>query len=137
MLSTTLLVISSGLGLSISVYFTLMYYGVVPPDGRYVPRFCRLEGDACRLVLSHRDARLFGVPNAVIAIPYYALVIVAGAWGPASPLIRPLLVASWCTIVLAVYLAFSLLVKLRVFCPLCYAAHALNAVIAVLLTWVR
>lgn len=122
-------------GLYIAAYFTLVYYNVIAPDARYVPRFCRLEENVCRLVIHHPDARVFGVPNSVLGIVYYVLVIIATLGVAAQPLRDPLMYASWLTVGLALYLIYSLFVKVKVLCPMCLAAHGINVLIAALLTY--
>ncbi len=70
------------------------------------------------------------VPNAVVALPFYAAVMVlaglatvtgAGAWRWA------LLLLTLVTLPLGAYLIYSLVAKLHALCPLCLRGHAINA----------
>ena len=92
-------------------------------------------------------ARLFGVPNSLLGIVYYVLLI-AGAmenWTfgvnldfhfarvfvPFGMAILILIGAG--TILVGFYLIYALRCKLHIDCPLCYTAHAINVAIFVLL----
>jgi uncharacterized membrane protein len=92
-------------------------------------------------------ARVFGVPNSLLGIVYY-LLLIAGAMGnwsfgtnlyvhnthvvvPLGMVMLTLISAG--TTVLGFYLIYALRRKLHVGCPLCYTAHAINAAIFVLL----
>jgi uncharacterized membrane protein len=67
------LILLSVVGLYISLYFSLVYYGLMGTRNRLVPAFCRMEEDACQLVVHHSDARVLGVPNSVLGAGYYSL----------------------------------------------------------------
>ncbi len=128
-----ILLAGAGAGLYVSAYFLMVYYKVMQTEAALVPRFCRLEEGACSLVVYHPDGRLLGVPNAALAIPYYAAVIAAIFLG--RPFDRIIMFVSWGTVAMSAYLVYSLAAKVKVWCPLCLAAHILNAVIAAALTF--
>jgi len=133
-------------GLFISLYFTFAYYGRIKKS-RWIPEIlCAREGSSCVTVVQTPYARVFGVPNSLLGIIFYAALI---AWSlvptktwvvafeyamPASRaglwLILPVSVA---TIALGFYLVYALRRILNIDCPLCYTAHAINAAILVLL----
>jgi uncharacterized membrane protein len=134
-------------GLVISIYFTLAYYGRIR-NARWVPAaLCASEESACVTVLRTPYARVFGVPNSLLGIAYYVSVLLLVARGWASPLLdvqfastyrvifpaHALILPSLATVLLGFYLIFALRWKLGVDCPLCYAAHAINLGIFVLL----
>jgi uncharacterized membrane protein len=48
-----------------------------------------------------------------------------------------LTIVAWGTVAFGVYLVWSLVFVIRVPCSLCFVAHALNLVIALVLTWGR
>ena len=134
-------------GLADSLYFTLAYYGRIR-KARWIPEIlCAREGSACVTVVQTPYARLFGVPNSLLGIVYYVLLI-AGAmenWTfginldfhfarvfvPFGMAILILIGAG--TILVGFYLIYALRCKLHIDCPLCYTAHAINVAIFVLL----
>lgn len=123
-------------GLIISLYFTFTYYGRVK-KARWVPQsLCAREGSNCVAVVQTPYARVFGVPNSLLGI---ALYLAVGGWGlaggiPAARwLIWALIGASALAVALGFYLIYALRRILRTGCPLCYAAHAINAALLVLL----
>ena len=121
-------------GLADALYFTFAYYGRIK-KARWVPQIlCAREGSNCLTVVQTPYARVFGVPNSLLVIAYYLLLIL---WAMAAPRIPAvgwaLIAASAGTVILGFYLIYSLRRKLYVDCPLCYAAHAINAVLLVLL----
>ncbi len=141
----TLVILLSLVGLWDALYFTLAYYGRVE-NARWVPEvLCAREGSSCVTVVKTPYARVFGWPNSLFGIGYYLALIVwtlfpagwlAAADSHAAPLtflIRFLLTAaSTVTVVLGGYLVYALREKLHTDCPLCYLAHAINAVLLVL-----
>ena len=132
-------------GLADALYFTLAYYGRIR-KARWVPEiFCPREGSSCVTVVRTPYARLFGVPNSVLGIVYYMLIllwiglvprhliILKHVFRPFEALGLSLLGASLCTVVLGFYLIYVLRRVLYTHCLLCYAAHAVNTVLLVLL----
>jgi len=132
-------------GLADALYFTLAYYGRIR-KARWVPEiFCPREGSSCVTVVRTPYARLFGVPNSVLGIVYYMLILLWIGLVPRHLIIlkhvfRPfealgllLLGASLCTVVLGFYLIYVLRRVLYTQCLLCYAAHAVNTGLLVLL----
>jgi len=123
------------IGLYISTYFTLVYYRKIKPDTRYIPAFCHLDEDACQLVIRHRNARVFRIPNFVLGIVYYLLILLLLLMPEFAFLQTVLLYTSWLTVALAIYLVHSLVFVVKILCPLCMAAHAVNIVISIILTF--
>jgi uncharacterized membrane protein len=128
------LILLSGAGLYISLYFSLVYYRLISPRNSLVPAFCRTEESACRLVVHHLDARVFGVPNSVLGVGYYVLLMLIGVGVNFLMFVSLMRVASWASVVLGAYLVYSLFYRVKVLCPLCLFSHGLNLVIAVVLT---
>lgn len=132
-------------GLADACYFTFAYYGRIR-NARWVPAIlCARQGSSCVTVVRTPYARVFGVPNSLLGIIYYLLLI---AWIMFSPryitfsghvlnafeyLGLVLLGASISSVVLGFYLIHALRRILGVHCPLCYAAHAINLILLVLL----
>ncbi len=121
-------------GLADALYFTFAYYGRIK-KARWVPEIlCAREGSNCVTVVQTPYARVFAVPNSLLGIVYYLLVVVWVLAGSLMPAIGWALVgASALTVVLGFYLIYSLRRKLYIDCPLCYTAHAINALLLVLL----
>ena len=123
-------------GLANALYFTLAYYGRVR-KARWVPeRFCARRDSSCVTVLQTPYASLLGVPNSLLGIAYYLLVVdwartgrtLAWEW-----LDLTLTAVSVMTVAFGFYLIHALRWKLRTHCPLCYAAHAVNLALLVLI----
>jgi len=141
----TLVLLLAFAGLIDAGYFTLAYYGRIQ-RARWVPEIlCASERSSCVTVVKTPYARVFGVPNSTLGIIYYLVIIwwaeLGGPVGVQFDLggyhllrIRGLLVvASILTVALGAYLVYALRRKLGVNCPLCYAAHAINLALMVLL----
>ena len=117
------------LGILISFYFTLVSYRIIEPDIRFIPRFCRMDERSCFVIIDAPDARLFGVPNALLGILYYIsiLVFMVTMPGNSESLQYQILVSiSAGTVLLGAYLVYVLFVKLRTPCPLCLISHGMN-----------
>ena len=142
-----LLIIALALaGLIISFYFTLAYYGRIK-KARWVPEIlCAREGSSCVTVVQTPYARVFGVPNSLLGIVFYAALIAwslvpAKTWGVAFEDAMPasraglwlFLPVSVATVALGFYLIYALRRILYIDCPLCYTAHAINLVLFFLL----
>ena len=143
-----LILIFAVAGLLDALYFTLAYYGQVRRT-RWVPEvLCAREGSNCVTVVRTIYARVFGPPNSLLGIVYYTVLIgwvlagggQASAAGTAVWLHRVwwlLVAASGVAVGLAVYLTHALWRILGVHCPLCYAAHAINLALLVMLILLR
>ena len=132
-------------GLADSLYFTFAYYGRIR-KARWVPEvLCAREDSSCVTVVRTPYARVFGIPNSLLGILYYLCLLVWIGFLPrhlniSGQIFRPfetmglwLLGASLLTVLLGFYLVFALRRILGVDCPLCYAAHAINLALLVLL----
>ena len=139
------IVLLSLAGLADALYFTFAYYGRIR-KARWVPEIlCAREGSSCVTVVRTPYARVFGVPNSVLGIVYYVLLLLWIGFVPRHLIIsghvfRPfetlgllLLGASLCTVVLGFYLIYALRRILYTHCLLCYTAHAINIALFVLL----
>ena len=148
MIIRLLIVVLSLAGLVISLYFTLTYYGRIR-KARWVPEIlCARVDSSCVTVVQTPYARVFGVPNSLLGIFYYLLVIVATARSLDLPscfhggyqiitLFHVVFPASLATVLLGFYLIHALRRKLHIDCPLCYTAHAINAALVLLLLLAR
>jgi len=137
-------------GLADALYFTFAYYGRVRKS-RWVPQvLCAREGSSCVTVVRTPYGSVFGVPNSLLGIVYYVLLLL---WAVAVPSARltvqinmtayiitftDLLIAiASVTVVLGFYLVFALRRILHTDCPFCYAAHAINLLLLALLIMAR
>ena len=89
----------------------------------------------CASIVFTPRARVFGLPNSLLGQVFYVALFVGVPLGflENSILFRLYLGASLVTVVLGLYLSYSLLFITRVRCPLCFTSHGLNAAIFVLL----
>ncbi len=137
------IIVLSLAGLVDALYLTFAYYGRIK-KARWVPEIlCAREGSNCVTVVQTPYARVFGVPNSLLGIVYYLLLIAWASVGdrriaaalPGAFLtpVTLLLAASGLTVALGFYLIYSLRRRLHIHCPLCYTAHAINAALFVLL----
>jgi uncharacterized membrane protein len=136
MLADGLLLLFSLVGFFISLYFTLVYYQRIPANYYLVPHICRMNETGCQMVLSTRDARVFGFPNSVLGSFYYAilfLITLIGGWESNRFAHWVFLIISVLAVSLSVYLSYSLLFRIRIVCPLCFVSHGINLLIALLL----
>ena len=147
MIIRTLIAVLSLMGLANALYFTFAYYGRIK-KARWVPEIlCAREGSSCVTVVQTQYARVFGVPNSLLGIVYYIVLL---AWALNNGMIGPLVVfifdgrvmpiplliliaVSIGTVALGFYLVYALRRKLHTHCPLCYLGHAINATLLVLL----
>ena len=137
-------------GLADAFYFTFAYYGRVRKS-RWVPEVvCAREGSSCVTVVRTPYGSVFGLPNSLLGIVYYLLLLMwALAWHSATLSFRvgmiyfsitftdTLIAAGAVTVALGFYLVYALRRILRTDCPFCYAAHALNVVLLALLVLAR
>jgi uncharacterized membrane protein len=140
----------SVLGLADALYFTFAYYGRVRKS-RWVPQvLCAREGSSCATVVQTPYGRIFGVPNSLLGIIYYVLLAFWAVAGQSARLVVQvnmtsyiltftdlLIAAGAVTVLLGFYLIFALRRILHTDCPFCYAAHAINLLLLVLLVFAR
>ncbi len=127
-----IIILLAATGFLISLYFTLVYYRVIKADQRYIPNFCRMEEGTCQQIIHTAEARLFGVPNSLIGLWYYLLVIIASV----APGIVPhqiIIITSASTVAVGIYLSYVLIMKLKIPCILCFTGHGINASLCILL----
>jgi uncharacterized membrane protein len=108
-------------GGAVSLFFTLVYYGRI--DSREVPAaLCRAGERTCLSIVRTPHARLFGLPNSLFGLAFYALTaLVAGlALAGMLPgwLWRVNLLAAIITVALIPYLVWALVAKLKTWCRL-------------------
>jgi len=132
MIQTTIIILA-GIGAAISAYFAALGLGLVNPQDRRVPRLCRVQEQDCTRLLGSSDARVFGIPNALVGLLYYVALLTVGAQRDAlHDLIGFFVLPGLLAVVLGVYLTARLLIVHRVRCLLCLATHCINFILLVI-----
>ena len=128
-------------GLIIALYFTLIYYGLISPEATWLPTICRMDEKSCSAVIHAPAARVLKIaPNFIFGIIYYVLCIIT-RWVDLHISTTDLsahdilLMLSWSVVGLSLYLLYDLFFVIKMNCPLCFTAHALNITIALTLTF--
>ena len=122
-------------GLYVSLYFSLISYGLMGVHSSLVPAFCRMGEETCSLVIHHPDARILRVPNSVLGVAYYSAVLALGLLAGSPVFVGVVRWASWLSVLAGGYLVYSLYFRVKAVCPLCLACHAINVLIAVVVTF--
>jgi uncharacterized membrane protein len=91
------------------------------------------DGTCIRLSKTPYAAVIFKIPNWAFGILYYFLSFLA-AVTTSTTLVALSLIGAVLSCLLSVLLIYSLVVKLKAVCKLCYLAHAMN--FAILIVWV-
>lgn len=123
-------------GFLISFYFTLVYYKVIRPNQWFIPPVCRFEEGACNYIIHTPDASVLGIPNFVLGLFYYSGIIIIEYVFPEQThefLYQGISAVSAGVVLLGCYLSYSLIVKLKTTCVLCFTSHGLNLIIMILL----
>ncbi len=127
--------LSAALSFLISSYFTAVAYRWITPDANWIPSFCRMGEQTCASIVFTPRARVFGLPNSLLGQVFYLalLTAVVGDFLFTKPFVYVYLLASLVTVLLGMYLSYSLLFMTRVPCKLCFTSHGINLVILILL----
>ena len=127
--------LSAALSFLISSYFTAVAYRWITPDANWIPSFCRMGEQTCASIVFTPRARVFGLPNSLLGQVFYLalLTAVVGDFLFTKPFVYVYLLASLVTVLLGMYLSYSLLFITRVPCKLCFTSHGINLVIFILL----
>ena len=125
----------AALSFLISSYFTAVAYRWIQPDANWIPSFCRMGEQTCASIVFTPRARVFGLPNSLLGQVFYCALMTAvvGDFLFTKPFAYLFLLSSLVTVLLGMYLSYSLLFLTRVPCKLCFTSHAINLLIFVLL----
>jgi len=123
--------ILSILGFVISLYFLFTYLGLTKPSNKLIPSNVCSE-NTCLSVLETRFARVFKIPNFYLGLIYYFMVFTSSFFILSGLILYGFLIVSWFVVLFSVYLAYSLIFRLKTSCNLCFAAQIINLSIAVL-----
>jgi uncharacterized membrane protein len=126
-MSFWIILVLSGVGLWISVYFTGVYYKWFSPSVFWMPQVCQLKEATCMTVLDTPRAKMFGIPNSVFGIGVFSYLILDLFFFPPHLAITLLTLA----VLRSVYLAYSLLFVTKIPCPLCFTSHVINLVLLI------
>jgi len=137
-------------GLADALYFTFAYYGRIRKARWVPPVLCAREGSSCVTVVQTPYGSVFGVPNSLLGIVYYVLLLIWAVAGQSVAFgfrlgmtsysitfVNLLIAASAATVALGFYLIYALRRILHTDCPFCYAAHAINLALLALLILAR
>ena len=81
---------------------------------------------------------MFGLPNSVLGQVFYVALVIGALTGLFEyDVLNLYLLASVVTVVLGMYLTYSLLFLTRVPCKLCFTSHFINLVIFIMLLSLR
>jgi uncharacterized membrane protein len=86
------------------------------------PAICRLEANGCQVLFRTRLAALLGVPNSLLGVLLYGLIVIGLVVGWPRAL---LLAAATAALAMSVYLGYRL-VRDRLECRICWTGHAAN-----------
>jgi len=131
---TTIFFIMCLLGAVVSLYFTSVYLGMPLPVLKSLANACRMDTSQCQRVLDTAESHLFGLPNFVLGLLYYLVLMLAYVFS--FPFQAILIIVAWGVVILSLYLAFQLYFVLKMSCPLCYLSHVLNICIAFILSFI-
>ncbi|MBI2131037.1 vitamin K epoxide reductase family protein [Candidatus Woesearchaeota archaeon] len=118
-------------GLFISFYFLCAKKGWCP---KFVKNMPLCDGNTCMRVSDSRYGNMFGVPNYISGFIYYVIILAFSLFNFDKNVLYVLLIVSWSTVLLAVYLTYALLVKLKTVCVPCLISHGINLGIAVVIS---
>lgn len=128
------IIILSSIGLLISLYFTLVYRGVLRSDSTMIPQFCRMDNESCLSIIKTREARIIGIPNFYLGILFYLAILAVALFPALTPyVLDSLKIASGFTVIVGIVLSYTLLFVMKKNCVLCFTAHVVNLILFVLL----
>ena len=124
----------AGLGLLVSTYFTAVTYGWVRPDAPWIPTVCQMDEGTCARIVDTKYGQAFGAPNSLFGIAWYlgvAGIALLHTFGDEVLPCALLILLAAAVVGFSVYLAWALIQKLEVHCPLCYLSHTLNGAVLI------
>ena len=123
------------IGFADSAYLTLVHYDILAYGLPLFKSACDYASGNCETVARLNQFSLLGIPNSLLGVAYYALIIGVALlrihtrkW----PIPLMLMGAIFVGLIFSVYLFHLLVFKIQIPCPFCIAAHAINLSIAIL-----
>ncbi|MEN6416096.1 MAG: vitamin K epoxide reductase family protein [Armatimonadota bacterium] len=129
-----LVIILALTGFADSLYFVMVHYDMTdlePPEIPLCPAASK-EG-TCAAVARAPQADVFGIPSCLFGLGFYGAVLVAAAVRLAFgfwPVPQALAGVAVAAAIMSLYLAYTLVFQIRILCPLCFTAHAINLSLA-------
>jgi len=120
--------IISMMGFAISTYFLLVYKGLLGGIESILPAAV-CSKNSCNAVLETPFSRVFKIPNFILGIFYYSAVFLY----PFFAHIEEYLFISALVSLFSLYLAYTLLYRLKTQCILCFVSHGINISITMIL----
>jgi uncharacterized membrane protein len=116
-----------------SLYFVMVHYGFTDSKPPEIP-ICPVNGQGtCETAAEAPQSEIFGLPNCIFGLGFYSFVLAAAAarlafgfWPVPGILAGVSLIAA----VMSIYLAYTLVFQIKILCPLCFTAHAINLSLA-------
>ena len=121
--------IAIAVGATASVAALWGYYGVLP-GWLTGPEVCRLEDGGCAVLFRSPRAALLGIPNSSLGVVLYLLLAAGMILGWPAWLLALMTLPA---VAMSAFLGWSLLSR-GLQCRICWAGHAANFTLALLLT---
>jgi len=117
-------ILLSGLGFVISLYTYLLELKVKRMP-HYKP-FCDISDKiSCTKVMKSNYASIFYISNALLALIFYAVMLVLASQG----MIIPLIIGSFGAFFVSLFYAYLLYFKIKSFCILCISLYGINLIL--------
>jgi uncharacterized membrane protein len=117
-------------GLIDSLYMTLAYYHLINRSPRLFPNVvCPSEGSTCISVVDTPEAHVLGIPNSLLGVGYYAIMLSTASARIALDrwlFLPAILGIAGIAAAFSLYLAWLLIFRMRTTCVLCFLAQAIN-----------
>ena len=116
-------------GGALSFYFYGVYKGIINEKQWWIPSILHVSSETCTRVIDTHYGKHFGLSNVLVGIPFmfgYEIVL----WGTANGNISITIpfIMGIISILVGIYLINGL-VRLKMYCRICYTVHTLNLII--------
>ncbi len=118
--------ILAGLGLALSLY-TLYLHWKLKRDAQYKAVCDLSDRMSCMKSIRSEEGKIFGIPNGVYGIGFYALVLLA-TLPPLQTYLAPLAVLG---VIFSLYFAYQLYFKVKTICIVCTSIYLVNLLLLV------
>ncbi|MFA6458574.1 MAG: vitamin K epoxide reductase family protein [Patescibacteria group bacterium] len=118
--------ILAGLGLALSLY-TLYLHWKLKRDAKYKAVCDLSDRMSCMKSIRSAEGKIFGIPNGVYGIGFYAAIFLA-TLPPLQAYLAPLAVLG---VIFSLYFAYQLYFKVKTICVVCTAIYLVNLLLLV------
>lgn len=128
-----LVIILALVGFVDSLYFVMVHYGFTDSKPPEIPICPVNEKGTCETAAEAPQSEIFGLPNSIFGLGFYSFVLAAAAARLAFgfwPIPNILAAVSIIAALMSIYLAYTLVFQIKILCPLCFTAHAVNLSLA-------